>query len=394
MDPRPPLHTGNLLVFAPNWLGDAVMALPAIADVRRAGPTRSSPSRPGRRSRRCFDLVDGVDERDRHRAEHWRARAHATPPRRFDAALLLPNSFHAAILAWRARHRASAGATATDWRGAAADARDRRRRRGCIRSTFYQHLVAALGFSERRRSSPRIERRRPHRAQAGGDAARGSADGMAGRRWSRSRQARRTAARSAGRRRRLRRWPRSWRPTASTAVMVGAGADRGRSRRRASLASAAAAPGADVCQSHRPHRSADARGRAGAVPRAGDRTTRARCTWRPRSASPVTAMFGPTDERATRPIGDAPRAVADRTTAWCRPCMLRECPLDHRCMRGIGVDAACSPPRRQIARERLAFEAVGGLSRPRRHAHRRGRLPRSRRARRALSVDASTRFAR
>ena len=32
---------GAVLVVAPNWLGDAVMALPAIADVRRhfaAGP--------------------------------------------------------------------------------------------------------------------------------------------------------------------------------------------------------------------------------------------------------------------------------------------------------------------------------------------------------------------
>ena len=28
----------RLVVFAPNWLGDAVMALPAIADVRQAAP--------------------------------------------------------------------------------------------------------------------------------------------------------------------------------------------------------------------------------------------------------------------------------------------------------------------------------------------------------------------
>src|SRR5262249_18440527 len=50
---------------------------------------------------------------------------------------------------------------------------------------------------------------------------------------------------------------------------------------------------------------------------------------------PVTAVFGPTDERATRPIGDAPSVVTG--PAWCRPCMLRECPLDHSCMRGIGA---------------------------------------------------------
>ena len=28
----------RLLIVAPNWLGDAVMALPAIADLRRAFP--------------------------------------------------------------------------------------------------------------------------------------------------------------------------------------------------------------------------------------------------------------------------------------------------------------------------------------------------------------------
>lgn len=28
----------RLLIFAPNWLGDAVMALPAVADVRRGLP--------------------------------------------------------------------------------------------------------------------------------------------------------------------------------------------------------------------------------------------------------------------------------------------------------------------------------------------------------------------
>ena len=51
----------------------------------------------------------------------------------------------------------------------------------------------------------------------------------------------------------------------------------------------------------------------------------------------VTAMFGPTDDRATRPLGDAHAVLTH--PVWCRPCMLRECPLDHQCMRGIGVDA-------------------------------------------------------
>jgi heptosyltransferase II len=50
---------------------------------------------------------------------------------------------------------------------------------------------------------------------------------------------------------------------------------------------------------------------------------------------PVTAVFGPTDERATRPIGDHHVLTA---SVFCRPCMLRDCPIDHRCMKRISVD--------------------------------------------------------
>jgi heptosyltransferase-2 len=33
---------------------------------------------------------------------------------------------------------------------------------------------------------------------------------------------------------------------------------------------------------------------------------------------------------------------------WCRPCLLRECPIDHRCMRGVGVDAVLAEARRSL----------------------------------------------
>jgi heptosyltransferase-2 len=61
---------------------------------------------------------------------------------------------------------------------------------------------------------------------------------------------------------------------------------------------------------------------------------------------PVTAVFGPTDERATRPIGHAHLVVTG--PAWCRPCMLRECPLNHRCMRGIEVAQVVNAARRTL----------------------------------------------
>jgi heptosyltransferase-2 len=46
----------------------------------------------------------------------------------------------------------------------------------------------------------------------------------------------------------------------------------------------------------------------------------------------VTALFGPTDERATHPLG--PHTIV-REPVFCRPCLLRECPIDHRCMTRI-----------------------------------------------------------
>jgi heptosyltransferase-2 len=51
--------------------------------------------------------------------------------------------------------------------------------------------------------------------------------------------------------------------------------------------------------------------------------------------APVTAIFGPTDEHATAPLGDHDVIVHQ---VFCRPCMLRDCPIDHRCMKRISAD--------------------------------------------------------
>jgi lipopolysaccharide heptosyltransferase II len=51
---------------------------------------------------------------------------------------------------------------------------------------------------------------------------------------------------------------------------------------------------------------------------------------------PVVAVFGPTDWRTTAPFGDLHRVV--RQPVDCSPCLLRECPIDHRCMNGVSVD--------------------------------------------------------
>ncbi len=52
--------------------------------------------------------------------------------------------------------------------------------------------------------------------------------------------------------------------------------------------------------------------------------------------TPVVALFGPTDPRCTAPLAKV--AVVIRRELDCSPCFDRECSLDHRCMRDIGTE--------------------------------------------------------
>jgi heptosyltransferase II len=51
---------------------------------------------------------------------------------------------------------------------------------------------------------------------------------------------------------------------------------------------------------------------------------------------PTIVIFGPTNPLTTRPF--APDAEVLRHPPDCAPCMLRDCPIDHRCMTAIEVD--------------------------------------------------------
>ena len=60
-------------------------------------------------------------------------------------------------------------------------------------------------------------------------------------------------------------------------------------------------------------------------------------------ATPIVAVFGPTDHTTTCPASDNVKIVRKDTD--CAPCLLRQCPTDHRCMTAITADdvisAAC-----------------------------------------------------
>ena len=62
---------------------------------------------------------------------------------------------------------------------------------------------------------------------------------------------------------------------------------------------------------------------------------------------PIVAVFGPTDSRTTAPYGQEQSVV--REPVDCAPCLLRDCPIDHRCMTRISVDRVYETAVQQLA---------------------------------------------
>jgi heptosyltransferase-2 len=339
----------RLVVVAPNWLGDAVMALPAIADVRRGQPAASIVVAARPSVAPLFTLVRDVDEvLTLPKEGPW-------PLAGGDAALLLPNSFHSALMVARARVPERWGYR-TDWRGLLLTRAVPRAPSDVHQVEHYRHLVRALGFPNGG-LAPRIDAT-PALAAAGAGILRqmgwdgrtplvglapGAAYGSA-KRWS----------------------PHAFADLAAGladdgigTVLLGAAAD--------------AATASDVLRA--------LSGRAASVNLVGQTDLPAlagvlvNCRALVANDSGalhlaaalgvnVTAVFGPTNERLTAPVASEPRGVEPRAAShepratshvtvlthpvWCRPCMLRECPLDHDCMQGIGVPLVLDATRRWL----------------------------------------------
>jgi heptosyltransferase-2 len=69
---------------------------------------------------------------------------------------------------------------------------------------------------------------------------------------------------------------------------------------------------------------------------------------------PAVAIFGPTDPVGTAPV--TPRHSIVRQQPYCSPCFLRRCPIDHRCMTRITtseVEAAVDPWLASVVVERV-----------------------------------------
>ena len=316
-------ETGAVLVVAPNWLGDAVMALPAIADVRRHFAARPLIVATRATVSSLFTLVPGVDAVVKADAA---AIAGANP----STAILFPNSFASAWLVRRARVRERWG-YATDMRSGLLTRAVGRVKQPMHQGAYYQHLVRELGIAtgplEPALSIPAqaVSDARALLVQHGWDEERslivlapGAAYGKA-KQWIPSHVVRLVTD--------------LVRERGATCALVGSRGDMATTR-----AIRAAAP--PDCQP----RILDLAAATTLPVLAGIISLAGACVSNDSGAMHLAAaagvavvgIFGSTNEQATSPLAHAGAAVEVVThPVWCRPCMLRECPIDHRCMTGI-----------------------------------------------------------
>ena len=77
---------------------------------------------------------------------------------------------------------------------------------------------------------------------------------------------------------------------------------------------------------------------------------------------PIVAVFGPTDWRTTSPYGQAQSLI--REPVDCAPCLLRECPIDHRCMTRVSVDRVYDAAIQVLKVEKLESVKAEGEEKP------------------------------
>ncbi len=331
----PPATLRRVLVRGPNWVGDAVLATPVLTNLRQALPQGEMtllvrPSVAGLfRGHPAVDSVLLDEVEGRHRGVGGRLRlARDLARARFDLALLLPNSFDVAAVAFLARipHRVG---YATDGRGFLLTFPVPRPPRGTPRhqADAYLDLLRPLGWDAGARDlslplTAAAEERVQTLLQEAGI----------------TREAAVVALTPGSVYGSAKRWP---------AERFAEVADRLISRYGVAVVIVGSAGERDVAAA------VTATARFPLLDLTGRTTLEelvalvARCRLLVTNdtgamhiaaalGTPVVALFGPTDPATTGPQGGS--SVILRDPPACAPCLLRECPIDHRCMTALSGD--------------------------------------------------------
>jgi heptosyltransferase-2 len=312
---------GRLLVRAPNWVGDVILSLPALRDVRRAFPDARLEvlARPW-----VADLYHAVPEVDGVRESRGHGQDAAGLQTEFDLAILLPNSFASALALWRAGIAERWG-YATDGRGLLLTRRCRvpEAVRGRSQVYYYRAMLEGLGLVTE--GPPDASLRCPEEWGARGAELLGDDGPWIGvnpgaffgtaKRWLPERFAAVAdiVARRAG----------------AKVAVVGGRAERPLAE---AIAEGMQAPVRVVCGE------TTLSELVGVLSHLRLLLTNDSGPMHVAAALgiPLVAVFGSTDWRETPPVGETSRIV--REDAECSPCLLRECPIDHHCMTRVGTD--------------------------------------------------------
>jgi heptosyltransferase-2 len=311
----------RLLICAPNWIGDVVLSLAAVRDLRRDFP-KARVEVLGRpwvaELYRAVSEVDAVLESRGFRQDVERLRG------AFDAAVLLPNSFRAALEVFMAGVPERWG-YATECRGLllTRGASVPAGIRGSSQVYYYRAMLSGVGL--RVSASPDVSLSCPTEWADRGSALLGPLGPFVGmnagafygtaKRWIPERYA------AVG--------DRLSRRTGARVVILGGSAERSLAE---SIASIMQTPARVLCGE------TTLGDLVGVLSRLQLLITNDSGPMHIAAALgvPVLALFGPTDWRETAPLGPRHRIV--REGVECAPCLLRECPIDHRCMKRISVD--------------------------------------------------------
>jgi heptosyltransferase-2 len=331
----------RLLIRAPNWMGDVVLSLAAVRDLRRNFPAARIEvlARPG-----VADLYRAVAEVDavgvtgafRDDVRTMAAGAH-------DAVALLTNSFGSALQAFMARVPTRWGYD-TDGRAALLTrwARVPAGVRGQSEVYYYRAMLAGLGLEVT--ASPDVTLRCPEEWSARGAALLGDDDGRAGGPWVGF-----APGASFGS---AKRWiperysavgDRLARREGARIVILGTPGERPLAD---GVAAGMRAPARNLCGETTTAEMVGVLGNLGLLVTGDSGPMHVAAAL----GVPVVAVFGPTDWRETAPRGERHRLV--REPVYCSPCKLRECPIDHRCMTRISADRVLDEARAVLAAAR------------------------------------------
>jgi heptosyltransferase-2 len=326
----------KIMIRATNWVGDAIMALPALRAIRHRHPDAkiSIVARPYvaeiyREQQVCDELI-AYDPSGEHRG--WSGRETLTTDlrsRKFDVALLLQNAFDAAWLAWRAQIPQRI-AYARDARSLLLTKAIPVPRPGEIpphEKFYYLELLRRAGWLDQLPDEPHITLRvsdaarqrtaqilleagaRPHaiRIAVGAGASYGSAKC----------------------------WPPDRFAKALNALLAHADADVILFGTPGELPVSTAI----AAELQRPPINLTGKTSIADLP-----ALLSQCHLFLGNDSgamhvaaavglPVVAIFGPTDPQGTAPV--TPRLTIVQQKPYCSPCFLRRCPTDHRCMTAV-----------------------------------------------------------